>query len=295
MAVFPWLSEIEDEVRAKIDQKRREPGQPKWDRAEINAAFNAEHRYLYERISSMDKSFNILIDDTITVAAGDQTTALPENVRAIRSLHELKNGKVVRYIDVGEWHEMGGTCSREALYRAYPQSELFWLEPAQSAMTLRVVYSAYPPHLFHGCVQGSGGSILEVESHELMSDDAGVGRNILIYEGEANGQERTVSAYAGSTREITVSLAWTTLPTERSRYTSRPDLPLDAKDAFVYGVCARLVEKLRDARFQEFVMQRNEKLNSMYTALGTLDRRGPLETYDMDAFGHGDPAWDWGY
>ncbi len=294
--LFPWLSDIEPEVRAKIDENRGEPGQPKWSRQEINHAFNAEHKYLYERISSMDRDFNLLVDDTITVSAGDETTALPSNIRVVRQIFELDgSGEVIRPVDVGAWHEMGGTCNREALYRPYPQAELFWLKKPSSNLTLRVVYGDYPPHLFHGCVQASSSTVLQVESFEPSTDDLAIGRDILIYEGDGAGSERTVSDYDGGDREVTVSLAYSPLPTSRSRYTSRPDLPPDAKDAFVYGVCARLVEKFRDARFQEFTMQRMEKLNSAFTALNTLDRRGPLETYDVDNFGHGDPDWDYSF
>jgi hypothetical protein len=293
---FPWLHEVELEVRAKIDENRGEPGQPKWSRAEISHAFNAEHRYLYERISSMDRDFNLLVDDTITVAAGDETTALPDGIRVLRSAFELDgNGEVKRAVDVGAWHEMNGSCDREALYRPYPQAELFWLNKPSGPLTLRIVYGAHPPHLFHGCAQASGNLTLAVDSFEPRSDDEGIGRDILIYEGDGEGSVRTVSDYRGDDQEITVTASFSPLPTSRSRYTSRPDLPPDAKDAFVYGVCARLVEKFRDARFQEFTMQRMEKLNSAFTALNTLDRRGPLETYDVDCFGHGDPDWDFSF
>lgn len=294
--LFPWLSDIEPIVRAKIDEKRFEPGQPKFDRQELSAAFNAEHRYLYERISSMDRDFNITVDDTTTVSAGDETTTLPSRIRVLRGVFEIdSNGNVKRQIDVGRWHEMGGSCDREALYRPYPEGGLFWVNKPSSAMTLRVIYGAHAPHLFHGCVQASGSTVVQVEDYEPATDDRAIARPFLIYEGDAAGSERTVSDYDGSDKEVTVDTAYSPLPTERSRYTSRPDLPPDSVDAYIYGVCARLVEKHRDSRFQEFTMQRNEKLNSMFTALNTLDRRGPLETYDVDDFGHGDPDWDWGY
>lgn len=295
---FPWLSEVEAEIRAKVDSKRREPGQPKFDNQEMSAAYNGEHRFLHERISSMDRDFNVLIDDTLTVTSGSETTDLSviTGLRVIRALFELDgSGNVCREIDVGPWHEMGGSCSREALYRPYPQADLVWLNKPQKTFSLRVVYSAYPPHLFHGCVQSAGSSILGVEGFEPISDGHGVNRNILIYEGDASGSERTVSAYSGADREITVTAAFSPLPTQRSRYTSRPDLPYDAYESFVYGVCARLVEKFRDARFGEFIGMRDQRLHAMFTALNTLDRRGPLETYDMEPFGHGDPEWDLGY
>lgn len=294
--LFPWLSDLEPHIRSKIDEKRFEPGQPKFDRQELSAAFNAEQRYLYERISSMDRDFNLTIDDTIAVTAGTETTTLPSRIRVLRAAFELDgSGNVVRPVDVGAWHEMNGSCDREALFRPYPQGELFWVAKPSRAFTMRIVYGAHAPHLFHGCVQASGATVVQVEDYEPATDDRATARPFLIYEGDAAGSERTVSDYDGGDREVTVDSSYSPLPTDKSRYTSRPDLPPDAADAFVYGVCARLVEKHRDSRFQEFQAQRGEKLNSMFTALNTLDRRGPLETYDVDDFGHGDPDWDLGY
>lgn len=288
---FPWLSDLEPDILAKIDQKRRTPGQKSWDRAELSAAYNAEHKFLFERISSMDKGFSLTIDDTLSTD-GTETTDLPAGCRALRQVFVIdSSGKVLRSVDVGAWHELvSGDCRREALYRPYPQADLFWTKKPPAGVLLRCVFDSYPPHLFHGCVQGAASSVIQVESFEPIEDSVSVGREFLINENEGAGAVRTVTAYAGTTREITVSAAYTTIPTTRSRYTQRPALPLDSREAYFYGVCARLVEKFRDGRFEEFSHQRMEKLSAMFTALGTLDRRGPLDTYDLDTFGHGDPA-----
>lgn len=295
--LFPWLSEVEQVVLAKIDQKRSEPGDPGVGDDELNHVFNAEHRYLWERLSSMDRDFGITVDDTVTVSAGDQTTALPTDLRVLRQVYQLRGGEVCRLIEVGSWHELQGSCHREALYQPDAGSpQIYWVKKPTSDMTLRLVYGAYAPHLFHSCVLSAGSTTVALPTYETSTDSSGVSRNILVDQGPGAGQERTVSSYSGADREITVSAAFSSgLPTSRSHITSRPALPPDFFDAFVYGSCARLVEKYQDMKFAEFTAQRAEKLQAAYTALNTLDRRGPLETYDMDDFGHGDPDWDWGF
>lgn len=296
--LFPWLSQIERAVRRKVDQPADEPGQPTWVQEEWWQHFNDAHRYIWERVSSLDRNFGIVVDDTITATAGSQTTALPTNLRLVRKIYRMDSlgGDEQAVIRVATFDELGGWCAGEAAAFRPTENDLYWAKPPKQDMPLRIVYSAYAPMLPHGCIQKfTSGTNLTLASYESDDDsdytDLGTD-GLYISEGTGCGTLLTPSLYDGCTKVLTVSPGVTVDDT--SKYTSRPRLPIDAYDAYFYDCCARHVEKTQDERWQEFTAQREAKLRAMSTALQSLDRQEPLLTRDdMELGGHNDPAYDY--
>jgi hypothetical protein len=292
--LFAWLSDVERAVRRKVDQPLDEPGQPTWALEEWNQVFNDAHRHTWERISSMDRNFGVKVDDTTTVAAGDTSTALPADLRTLRKVYTLNaSGKVQSVIRAASFDDLGGWCANEAAIYRPSENDLYWAVPTTKAMTLRVVYEAYPPRLPHGCVAKlSSGVFIQLASYESDDDADYNSIELLMASGTGAGSTVTTSAYDAGSKVVTVTPA-ITVDTD-TKYTSRPALPVDAYDAFFYDCCARLVEKLQDERFEEFVVQRERRFLQMATALASLDRQETLYTRDdTELGGHGDPAYDW--
>jgi len=292
--LFPWLADVERVVRRKVDQPADEPGQPTWALEEWRQAFNDEQRFLWERISSIDRNFSVQVDDTITVSAGDTTTALPADLRMLKKVFVLgSNNREERIIRTASFDELGSWSAGEAAVYRPTENDLFWAVPSRQNLSLRIVYSAYPPVLAHGTVAAaSAGTTMKLAEYESSDDSDYANLDLYIYAGTSAGSTRTGQSYVGATRVLTLDTALTVDTT--SKYTSRPLLPVDAYDAYMYGVCARLVEKLQDERFAEFFAQREKKLMAMSTALQSLDRQEPLYTRDdMELGGHGDPILDW--
>jgi hypothetical protein len=296
--LFPWLSQVERAVRRKVDQPADEPGQPTWALEEWWQAFNASHRFIWERISSMDRNFGINIDDTLTAQAGAQTTALPGDLRVLRKVFAMDAARTCEQavIRTASFDELGGWCAGEAAVYRPTENDLYWAKAPKQDIPLRVVYSANPPALPHGCIRKfTSGTNLTLASYESDDDldyvDLGTD-GLYLAEGRGCGAMPTPTAYDGCTKVLTINAGVTVDDT--TKYTSRPKLPVDAYDAYLYDVCARLVEKTQDERWNEFVAEREAKLRAMATALSSLDRQETLYTRDdMEMGSHGDPIHDW--
>jgi hypothetical protein len=292
---FPWLADIERSVRTKLDLPIGQPGRSAFDfNAEFVQACNDQYLYIWERISSTDRNFGIAIDDTVTASAGVEFTDLPATVRALRKVQRLDSqGKVQGPVDVVTFDQQYTNqpgCEGAGLY--LPDSnQIRWLEPFKAAQKLRLVFSEHPVTLFHGCCSGVGGATtIPLATHESVEDSLYVAGQIYLYEGPGASDLRTGSGYVGRTRILTVSVAFTTTPTIRTRYTSRPKLRYDTKDAFSYGVAARMLEKMQDERWVEYSERRETHLRHLTTAVMLTEREEPLHTRDASVTGgHGDP------
>jgi hypothetical protein len=148
--------------------------------------------------------------------------------------------------------------------------------------------------LLHGCAQQGGGNSITLADYSSAEDSLYVGQVIRIVEGTGLGQERLISGYSGATKVATVSVAWGTAPDNTSRYTSRPELPWDAKDYFENLSIANLYEGKSDSENQNrFLGLAQAKLLKMASALEMKELREPSYTYDQGLYGgYGDPA-DW--
>jgi len=293
----PWLADIARTVRAKIDQPNDEQGQMSWSfDAEFTSAANDEYDYLWERVSSQDRNFGVVWDDTVSVASGDETTDLPVACRALRRMFFRRGTDICGAVQVGVIDEMGaGGCSPSAIYMP-DDNAIRWTRPWTSAQDFRVVYCRHPIPLVFGCVSTASGALtIALGDHESVEDDMYVGLEILAYGDGApcSGQSRTISGYSGSTRVATVSVAWVgTPPDERTKYASRPSFRWDFKDAFTYGIISRMMEKHQDERWMEYTTRREQHLRHLQTATMLTAREQAMETLDTsDTGGHGDTLW----
>ena len=296
---FPWLADIERTVRAKVDLPADEPGQVGWSwDAEFSQACNDEYLHLWERLSSLDRDFGLTWDDTVTAMAGAETTDLPVAVRSLRKVFKLDAaGKVCGQVDFVTLDQSDGCtncCDGAGMYLP-DTNQIRWLAPWEAAQPLRLVFNGHPVPLAHGCCSENGGAAsLTLALHESLEDDAYNGLLLRLAEGPGAGAERALTDYVGNTRIASINPAtpFTVSPTTRTRYTSRPNLRMDAKNPFVYGVTARLLEKLQDERWIEYSERRETYLRNFQTAAMLTSKHEAFYTRDgSETGGHGDPAW----
>jgi hypothetical protein len=294
---FPWLADVEKIVRGKLDTHAGVPGQGAFDfDKEFLAACNDQYLYIWERLSSTDRNFGITFDDTLTVTADAEYTDLPATVRSLRKVQKLNSaGKVCGAVDVVTFDQQTSSESLSEGAGLYlPDSnQIRWLAPWRAAQKIRLVFNEQPVMLIHGCAASIGGvKALPLASHECIEDDMYNGQVYYVHEGPCAGDTRTVSDYTGLTRIVTPTVNHSTIPTTRTRYTSRPKLRYDARDAYIYGVASRMLEKMQDERWIEFSERRETHLRHLTTAAMLTAREAPLYTRDAsDTGGHGDPAW----
>lgn len=292
----PWLYDLIPLIAQKIDQPVDDTGRLTWeDPAELVRACNQEHEYLFRRISALAANMDIKIDTSITVASGSQRALLPTDLRKLRYVNEIDSaGNVIRPIQGGSWERLG-KFEKDAIFLPRDSSNsgravLYFTKPTIGSMKLQVVYHYAPLPLVHGLVRDSGNTTVQLGLHESGEDDVLNGAVLYLPEGTGSGQTKTITDYDGDTRTATVS-AWAPLPSEDTTYTSRLDLPRDATDAFVYGVCCRLAEKLQDERRQEWANERERHLAEMKDDVTNLDNQAPTITRDDSADIHGDPLY----
>jgi hypothetical protein len=297
---FPWLADIEPIVRSKIDLPVNEPGTRNFDfNAEFVAACNDQQLYIWERLSSTDRNFGLVFDDTVTATKDAEYTDLPAAVRALRKVQKLNTaGQVCGVVDFATIDEQDDSHSGEGSGMYLPDSnQIRWLKPWDKDQPLRLVYNEQPPHLAHGCCSAVGGlTTAQLGAHESIEDDILNGLQLLIYSGPGAGEKPTIASAAGSyvgrTKVATFTVAMTTATTMKSKYTCRPKLRYDTKDAFIYGVASRMLEKMRNEKWFEMSERREAHLRHLTTAAMLTSRESPLYTRDdSETGGHGDPFW----
>ena len=163
--------------------------------------------------------------------------------------------------------------------------------PTSTVLSVRLYYGVYYVPLLHGCARSGGGATMELADYASVEDDLYNGLGIRLVAGTGLGQERTVSDYNGATQAVTVSAAWTTVPDDTTRYTSRPDLPWDMKDYYQNLVLACLAEKLDETEALKYRGIAAASLMRSKAAIKEAERREPDYTYDANLNGgYGDPG-----
>jgi hypothetical protein len=294
VASFPLLAELEPEVLRKIDQPSDEAGQLTWEIPEEYAqACQQEYLYLWERLSTIDRNFGMAMNTTaVSVVSGTLVYSLPADCRWLRRVVEIDAiGNNRGQVPIATWDEYdAGQYDNGVIYQPDDQTIRFVSDPGRS-YAVRLIYGKYPTPLVHGIARDGGATSIQLDDHEPMDDDIINGLTVVLYAGTGYGQSKAASDYDGVTRTVTVGTAWTVNPVAGTKYTSRPSLPRDMRDAFIYGVCARMVEKIQDERYGEFTAMREKHLSQVRQALGRADRLGPLRTRDDSLGSHTDPLW----
>ena len=297
---FSWLSDLIGEIRTKVNQPESDPGQLSWDASEFAFACRQEQDYLWERLSALDKDFGITIDTSLSVTANSRTFTLPTNCRMLRRVVQIDtSGNEVAggALYDAKWEEL---YESERACKYLPDANQLYFAMAPSATyPVKVVYGRHPVPLCHGIVQSGASTTITLQDHELNEDDALNGLVIRIYDGTGQGQEKAVTDYDGATRVATTA-AWSPVPDGTSKYTSRPELPWDLKQAFIYGVAARLVEKLHGETdiVRVYFSQREKHLLHGRGGAAALKRQSPKlirDAYDDNGFADPMDVGSWHY
>lgn len=293
MAQFKWLWDIERILLDKLDQYLEDPGET-WTLRERSRAFNAVHKRMHSRLTTLDKNFGMVESDAITAASGDTFTSLPTDIHSLRAAYVLDgSGEIERWLEVGEWHELGEApgCASEALYQPYPTPRLRWMRKLDAATPLKLIYYQTPPELLHTCVVSGGATTVEIESWNSTQDDIFNGLAVRVPTGAGAGQETTLTDSNGADHTVTAA-SWSPQLDETSFLTSRPSLPLAAENAYIYGCLVWLTDKLQDERFDEFKIEYLDLMRELETDISTREMRSPDRLIDDYPYGHGDPRWN---
>jgi len=305
LADFPLLSDCAAEIWRKLDQPEDETGQLTWDPdIELNQAFRSEFRYLWDRISALDRSWGVKVS-TVSVTAGTRAVVLPTDCHKIREVWELRGDKEDINHASGRWDQLG---QAEYTFKYRPDlRELYYLKSPTASVTLRIVYYYTPPELFHSRVQEDGTRVGPtgttytytgtLGSQESTENGRLVGRDAYAYGGTGAPGIGAVTAWNGVTKQVTVTVD--TSDSDYSDYgsawdgttllTCRPELPKSAYDAFIYGCCARLLDKLDDDGWRIFEARRERSLAQLATDVMQLEMTDPIQTNDSTSGSHGDP------
>jgi hypothetical protein len=293
MAV-PWLSTFAKRVQTKLDQPETDPGQLTWSfDEEFSQAADGALRYTWERLSSLDKNFGMTINTALSVTAASRTFALPTDCRMLRKVveidgagAEISGGEIV----MGTWEDLGAS-ERMAVYQQDVKQLYFMRVPTRS-YSVKVIYGREPLPLAYGTAQSVGATSMALAAHERDEDDAFNAQTFRIRSATTGqGQTKAASDYDGVTRTITVT-AWSPVPTGVVKYDTKPDLPTDATDFFLYDICGRMAEKLQDERLVlSFQNEREKHLAHFQQAASSYERRSPLLIRDAYGdVGFADPA-----
>lgn len=287
---FPLLSDIEQEVLYKLDQPSDEPGSPAFRKEEWVRAFNRAYQYIWARMSDLDVNWGMKIA-SVTTTANSRTVDLSAitDLRALRHVAELdSSGEEIRHWRIGNFSDIGA-ADYSVIYQK-DQDQLYLTRATASAVTLRIVYNYVPVALAHGTVVTAGLTQTQLASYEQSLDSALVGQTIYIYgSGAAAGQSKAITAWDGETKTATHT-AWSTTPSIGDYYTTRPNLPLGARDAFIYDVCAYLADKHADERLGLFVAEREKHLDALQRETVRHERAEELVVRDPLGFARiGDP------
>jgi hypothetical protein len=300
---FPLLADIERQVMLKLDQPSDEEGQLTWILPdEFLHAANQEYIHLWGRLSNMGYPFRPKVDTTtVSVVAGTRTYSLPADCRQLRRVIEINaSGEELEEVRYATDADLDEGVQPSAIYRPDAQ-ELYFTADPQRDFQVKLVYMPFPLPLAHGTARGGSISTLKLGQHETWDDGAFVGQPIYVYDGQGASQSATPTAYAGKSQTVTVT--WTAIdngsgalyPGAGSSYSTRPLLPPGLQDAFIYGICSRMVEKLEDERYIAFQTRREVHLDRVKQDIGRRDLQGPIVTRDDSELSGIDPYWTGGY
>ena len=163
---------------------------------------------------------------TITLASGASVTNDAYNTQYIKVI----DGDAVQIRSIVDYD--GGTkvaildAALQTLTDTSPDYEIapgvIWKDGNDYAAELQTVSAAYRNLTadLTGTAQGggTGNNQIQLATTASGTDSAYNGKTIIILSGTGAGQERTISAYVGSTKTATVSSNWTTNPNNTSVY-----------------------------------------------------------------------------
>ena len=129
-------------------------------------------------------------------------------------------------------------------------------------------------------MRAAGSTTLQIADHESAEDDIYNNLGIYIFDGTGAGQTNTISDYVGWSRIATVT-AWSTNPSTDSYYTSRPSLPRDADQAFLYALLCGLVEKNDGERYTQFLRERQIHMSALKKSASSFEQSGPLKIQNL--------------
>lgn len=275
-----------------LDQREGEAGET-YGRGEIVQIANLVCEEVHAECVLADRGWSEKVVDTVSITSGSRIVSLPSDCRMLRRVAAIgSDGE-----ETGEeWlpgvEEDAGVLPYRAIHR--PQlNQLYLTTTPSAATTLRTWYTYYPLPIVHGIVQGAGSQTLTIEAHESEEDDILIGRAVRIYSGTGKGQERTGSDYDAATKLLTLSAAWTSGQTPvagLSRYTSRPDLPLEAKTAWLYRLTAMLASKNHRYLYDHWKRETRDAMATLKAQIQNRNRSGPEVIRDVMPGGFGDPA-----
>lgn len=299
---FPLLADLIPIIADKLDQPLDEPGQLSWTNpAEFALACNAAVRWVFREGSDLDINLNIVEDD-VSVVAGDQHVYLPLDLRALRKAYWVSgSGSFTEELRVGRWEYDQRGWRSDAIFLPRRMSAdknldgrpaLRFTRTPHSTRTLHVIYDSSIVRLAHGCVQSYGASptesIIVLQEHEPRDTGALQAQRFWFPQGIGAGQDEVATSYDGPTQTIRTALLGTALD-DTTIYTTRPPLHADCEDTFIYDVCSRLSEKYDESMTMNFKMERDRCLATLRDSLVRLDRQEPLTTRDDSGMSGGDP------
>lgn len=306
---FPLLSDLIAEIADAVDQPLDEPGQLTWTNpSEFRRTTNQAYEWCNREASSLDLNLNIVEAD-LAVAAGDEYTLLPEDLRALRKVWRIDAASNrTNPITVGSWDRVD-IYRHDAIFiprKPDPDPDLDgrtalrWTKDVSRAMTVHLVYEASVIPLAHGCVMdygvNLGDSLVVLGEHEPADTGIYQGLRLWFPKGAGEGQNGVAATYDGPTRTATIDPALAVALDDTTVYTSRPALHRDMRDAYFFDVCARLVEKLDEKRMQNFKAERQRCMQQMHDALARNDRQSPILTRDDSGTSYADPYYaGWPY
>lgn len=256
----PYLADLIRRVKNKVDQEATAPGTPSFTDQEIVEAANDTQAELVSDLIALDKNFQMYVDTSYSVTSGTRTLTLPTDLTYLRKVVELDgsgNEVLGGEIYSAYWEDLGRS-QQQAIFlpqglsgaNQYAGPMLYFTRTPTRSFSVKLVYGFEPLPLLHGVAVDGGATSIQLADYESYQDSVYVNQDVYIFKGTGAGQSKTITAYVGSTRIATVS-AWSTVPDDTSQYTSRPNIPNSATEAFIYGMTARLLEKYGAAGFHQ--------------------------------------------
>ena len=252
-----------------VDQGSDTAGQRTWQEREFVRKCNAAERFIRDEITGKDEHFFVR-RSTLTIASGATSVAVPDDCvgivkMVIRSSAGDHTGEELRLLTGAE---VGSTFG--AYYRPMTTTLEFPLTPNES-LSVELYYLGEHLPLAHGVVVDAGATTLQVASYELRQDSAYNTQTIYIVSGTGSNQSRVVTAYVGTTQVATVA-AWGTVPDVTSVYSTRPDLPWQAQEAFKLKVAIDLLAKPNDERYEQYAGDFQVALAKLMKTIGIGNR-----------------------
>ena len=278
---FALLSDLIQDVQAVIDQPADDPSQLAFPTAQQARAANAAQEECFRLASSLDADWTTK-ETVLTVAAGAQFTILPADLRAVRRTARWQptTNRSLGDLACGEWSQLGNR-QYDCLFKPKDtehanQATLRWLLPTPTTMFVKVVYDYFPVRIAHGCLpEDAGGITMRLAAWEPRETGVLVAQDIYVVQDSRGGAygNQPIVTWDGEFQTATFANVWSPIPLKGAIYTSRPDLPRDWEQLFVFEMAARLGAKLSESIKKDWQEEKERlKVVGQNQAI-TMDRR----------------------